>query len=458
MSERFDTGLRELGERIGREHDEVLDDWTARMTVRVRRGRRVRAGALAGGLVAVLAVVGVGGTLLERRPAPVPPATSTVPSPAPTSSSAPTSEPSASLTGVDVAAGWREAGVAPALFGDAVVTDAAAAADTVVAVGCDDQAASTGAPVAAPIWTRDGGEWTRVGPIDSPVPGSPVTCVTQVAATPHGWYAVAWSALLHSDDGVTWSPVEVLPAPDGYPVGGYDALAVSGDRVTVVTSRASFAESRVATLWTTTDGSSWQEVGADVPHDEAGVGDNPAVVFDNANVARIVDHGGVLVAVGASPGGEFVPTAAAWTSTDTLAWTPANVEDADQCYLSDVVDTASSLLGAGWCTATGNPALWTSADGRAWQRVTAPQVDLDPSTAYASLTGVTTVGDGFAIAGPWSDAAAGTTAWVQWTGSPDTGWERADDLAVPYHQASDVAFWPTLGAGEQPRVVLTQQP
>ena len=73
MSERFDSGLRELGERIGREHDDVWDDWTAQMTARVRRGRRVRTAALAGGLVAVLGVVAVGGSMLDRRPAPVAP-------------------------------------------------------------------------------------------------------------------------------------------------------------------------------------------------------------------------------------------------------------------------------------------------------------------------------------------------------------------------------------------------
>ncbi len=462
MSERFDSGLRELGERIGREHDDVLNDWTAQMTARVRRGRRVRTAALAGGLVAALAVVVVGGSMLDRRPAPVPPATSLAPSPAPTSATtpSPTSGTTAPLTGVDVVAGWRELGVDPALFGNAVVTDAVSVGSTVVAVGCDEQAAGSGSTAAtdAPIWTSDGSSWTRVGPIESPMPGQPLTCLSQVVATPYGFFAVAWSALLHSDDGLTWSPVEVLPAPEGYPVGNYVVASVSGDRVTVVTSSPAGAESTVATLWTTTDGHVWQEVAAGVQHDTAGVGDNPAVVFDNANLTRIVDHDGVLVAVGASPGGEFVPTAAAWTSTDTLTWTPATVEAADDCYLVDVAETGSGLLGAGWCPATGNPAVWASTDGRSWHRVAAPQVALDPGTGFASVTGITTIGDRFAIAARVFDAAADTDNWAQWVGSPDTGWEHAGDLAVPYHQTSDLGFWPTSGAGTQPRVVLTQQP
>ncbi len=395
MSERFDSGLRELGERIGREHDDVWDDWTAQMTTRVRRGRRVRTAALAGGLVAVLGVVAVGGSMLDRRPAPVPPATTLAPSPAPTSAPTPASSPTptssapstsgttAPLTGVDVVAGWRELGVDPALFGDAVVTDTASVGSTVVAVGCDHQAAMSSSTAAtdAPIWTSDGSSWTRVGPIDSPMPGYPVNCLSQVLATPYGFFAVAWSALLHSDDGLTWSPVEMLPAPDGYPFGNYVAVATSGNRVTVVTQRLAGAESMAATLWTTTDGTTWQELGAGIPHDTAGVGDNPAVVFDNANLLRIIDHDGVLVAVGASPGGEFVPTAAAWTSTDALTWTPATVEAADQCYLVDVAETGSGLLGVGWCASTGNPAAWESSDGRSWHRVAAPQVDLDPGTA-----------------------------------------------------------------------------
>lgn len=466
MSERFDSGLRELGERIGREHDGVWDDWTAQMTTRVRRGRRVRAAALAGGLVAVLGVVAFGGSMLDRRPAPVPPATTIAPSPtstptsAPTSSSPPTSGTTAPLTGVEVLAGWRELGMDTALFGDAVVTDAASIGGTVVAVGCDEQATSSGSTAAtdAPIWISDGGSWTRVGPIDSPVPGQPVTCLSQVVATPYGFFAVGWSALLHSDDGVTWSPVEVLPAPDGYPYGTYVAAATSGDRLTVVTQRPAGAESMAATLWTTTDGATWQEIGADIPHDTAGVGDNPAVVFDNANVPRIIDHDGVLVAVGASPGGEFVPTAAAWTSTDALTWTPATVEAADQCYLVDVAETGSGLLGVGWCASTGNPAAWESSDGRSWQRVGAPHVDLDPGTAYVGVTGIAAIGDRVAITARWYDAAAEPATAVQWLGSPETGWERADDLAVPYRQTADLGFWPIVGAATQPRIVLTQQP
>jgi hypothetical protein len=464
MSERFDTGLRELGERIGREHDELLGDWTAQMTARVRRGRRLRATALAGGLVAVLAVVTVGGSMLDRRPAPVPPATTHAPSPeptsAPTSGPAPSPDATAAPTGVDVVAGWQELGVAPGLFGDAVVQDSVALGTRVVAVGCDEGAASMGSASATtpPIWVGDGAAWEQARPVD--LPGPSVSCLLQVEATPHGLYALGWSALLHSDDGLTWSPV-VLPTTY---VGGYLALATSGDRVTLVTARASEAESTVATLWTTTDGSSWQEVGADLPHDSAGAGDNPAVVFDNANLARIVEHDGVLVAVGASPGGEFVPTAAAWTSTDTLTWTPAVVEGADECYLVDVAGYGSGLIGAGWCSSTGNPAVWTSSDGRSWQQAVAPQVDLDPATAYASVTGITTAGDRVAIGGSMFDAAVGDSSWTQWIGSPDAGWERADALAVPYHQASGLAFWPTRGALADPngtalpRVVLTEQP
>ncbi|MCB2176499.1 MAG: hypothetical protein KQH57_11870 [Actinomycetales bacterium] len=472
MSERFDSGLRELGERIGREHDDVWDDWTAQMTARVRRGRRVRTAALAGGLVAALGVVAFGGSMLDRRPAPVPPATTLAPSPtrtsaptptptsAPTSSSTPTSGTTAPLTGVDVVAGWRELGVDPALFGDAVVTDAASVGGTVVAVGCDAQAHNAGSTAGAdaPIWTGVGSTWTRVGPIDSPLPDQPVDCLSQVVATPHGFFAVAWSALLHSDDGLTWSPVEVLPAPEGYPLGNYVAAAVWGDRVTVVTQRLAGAESMAATLWTTTDGTTWQELGAGIPHDTAGVGDNPGVVFDNANLSRIVDHDGVLVAVGASPGGEFVPTAAAWTSTDALTWTPATVEAADQCSLTDVVETGSGLLGVGSCASTGNLAAWESSDGRSWRRVSAPHVDLDPDTALVGVAGIATIGDRVAISARHFDAAAGTDAAVQWVGSPETGWERADDLAIPYLQTSELGFWPITGVATQPRVVLTQQP
>ncbi|HMO12418.1 MAG TPA: hypothetical protein PKB06_13165, partial [Actinotalea sp.] len=350
---------------------------------------------------------------------------------------------------IAVVDGWRDAGADPAVFAGSVVTAAVAWQGAVVAVGCDHEATGAGPlePTDAPVWVGSGADWRRAGPVTVPSPtgtgGTPVTCLDQVVASPFGLFAAAGAVVLQSADGLDWEPVNGLwPLGEGWA----SALFALGDRVTVLSSRASLAESTVAALWTTTDGATWTVLG-DPERYEAGVGDDPAVGFDNADVAEVVERGGTLVAVGASPGGAFVPTAAAWTSTDTVTWTPAAVAGGEDCYLTAVTVTDPGLFGAGWCADTGQPATWTSADGTVWQPAVAPVAEL-PEFSFLEVLATTWLGAGtVAITGSVSHAGqeAGPDGQVQWL--IDDGVLTRDDLvAVPYHRVGGTGFWPAVGA------------
>ena len=460
MSERFDTDLRALAERA--EQTLHLDpDWQADVRRRAGRGRALRGAAGVGAVAVGLLGIGLAASALGGAPAPVPPATSeptgtSEPTSEPTGTGEPTSEPTGALSTLTVIAGWRDAGVDPAVFADSVVTDAVAWQGSIVAVGCDQVATATGStePQGAPIWVGSGGTWQRSGPVSVPDPagsatGAPVTCLDQVVATPYGLYAAAGAAVLQSDDGLSWG---VVPDLWDAGTGWVDAILASGDRVTVLGSRASLAESSVATLWSTTDGETWSRAGSGPwPREEAGVGDDPAVTFDNGGIADVVEWGDGLVAVGASPGGAFVPTAAAWTSTDTVTWERATVEDADECYLTAVGSTSGGLLGAGWCMSSGQPALWTSSDGTTWQRAVAPVADL-PEFSFVDVTDLAVLDTGaIVVAGTLSVGGLEESTPVQWTGT-DGQWQIADDLAAPFHAVGGVAIWPATGAG--PAAVL----
>lgn len=417
----------------------------ARFSERVTHPAVITAAAVAvlGGGLLVWALTGD-----DAVPAPedVPATTTSAAEPTPSDEDAtpvetpsPSDEPS-TPTPSDGPAVWSPADVAPEVFGGVEITGAVAWERSIVAVGCDHELTTSGEPGDGPIWVGSGSQWERVGPVSVPSPTGteiPVTCVDQVVATPHGLFAAAGFAMIRSTDGLTWESV-------GLDLDEWvEAILAVGDNVSVLTARASLAESRVATLWSTTDGLAWDRLGG--PRSEAGVGDDPAVVFDNGGVADVVAAGGLLVAVGASPGGEFVPTAAAWTSADTLTWQRASVADAEDCYLTAAATATTGLLAAGWCTTTGQPALWTSADGTAWQRTEAPVAELAPYS-FVAVGGLSVLADGtVAVAGTVSEAGLEGGTIAQWLG-PD-GWNRADDVVVPYHVVEGTGFWPPLGTG-----------
>ncbi len=132
------------------------------------------------------------------------------------------------------------------------------------------------------------------------------------------------------------------------------------DRVTLLYSRAAEAESTAATLVTTTDGLAWT-TGPETS----------AALFDSSDVADVIRGGDGLLAVGASPGGEFVPTAAVFTSADGLEWrrvTPTTSDFEDKIMTAVAATPSGYVAVGGDFFETGLMTAWTSQDGISWRR------------------------------------------------------------------------------------------
>ncbi|MCP4958310.1 MAG: hypothetical protein GY925_03465 [Actinomycetia bacterium] len=347
--------------------------------------------------------------------------------------------------------GWGSLDADLSVFGDAVVRDVVVVDGRIVVVGCPrDQ----GRGDALAIWTSaDGVSWQRAaGP--SGADDDRVGCVTDIVVTSFGLFAHGFG-LLRSDDGLAWEPVGLDGGAEA--AGTVEAVFVRGDRVTVLTGRVSLAESTVASLFTTVDGATWERAS-----------DGLSEIFDNANVGQAVAMDEGLVAVGASPGGEFVPTATVWTSADGLEWravTPRGEGFADSAMTS-VIAVGDSLVAVGGDDlGTGLMAAWQSGDGTTWERMDPPAGDVAAEHGFMGARSVMTVDGVVYAAGRDYDAGrAPEEVAALWRLEPGAGWEWADlDIGlVPFVVAeleeTAIGFWPPPGwPAFSPVRILTRQ-
>lgn len=432
----FDDELRDLAGRAAQAH--VRSDGFASATVqgRVRRARRVYRTAVVTGSVAAVVLVGVLGTAVAQRwPDPAPPAQTIGPSPETPEPEETPVPPPLSVDGV--LSGWGDLGVDPEVFGVVAITDSVTVAGRAVVVGCLEVQGSTSG---FPVWfADDAAGWARAsGPQGD---GTRNVCLDDVVATPHGLFAGGMLGLFHSDDGSDWEQVE-LPLENGF--GTVDAVVAVGDRATVLVSRASLNESTVAELYTTTDGESWTQVT-----------DGSAQVFDNAGIADVVIAGDRLIAVGASPSGQFVPTAAVWVSTDGVAWqlvtpTGAGFEGA---AMTAVTSSSSGFAVVGACSfESGLMCAWSSPDGVTWTPEASPTGEVAAEFGYLVATDLTAAGDDLYAVGYEFDASRAEgeqTIPALWRRVSGRAWERvdvADVGVVPFTQTEaggvGVGFWP----------------
>jgi len=334
--------------------------------------------------------------------------------PAPTT----TRETTATTTSLpDPLAPWRRLDADPATFGDVTITAGDSAGTRLVLGGCQQLDAA-----GFPMWWSDGAAaWTRAdGPPD-------VRCITQVESSAFGFYAAGLGVQnqLHSADGVTWEQLDLssdLGFDEPGQLGVVFAIFVSpaGDRVTLLYSHAAEGESRIATLLTTTDGETW------TPGPAAS-----AALFDSSDISAVIEGGPGLIAVGASPGGEFVPTAAVFTSPDGLDWTRVTGSDADfnDKVMTDVMAFESGYVAVGGdFFTTGLMTAWTSPDGVSWIRSPHPPEQTDPSVAHMTAQAVTIAGESIWAAGRDFDARRATDDGLPaiWASSDGVTWARAD--------------------------------
>ncbi len=453
MSERLRAGMREMSQVAAERHVDHAESWAAEAGARVRRGRRVRGAAAAGAAAALLAGALVTGSALAHRTAPLPPVL-----PAPPPSEVQTS---------GILAGWHDAGVDPALFGEATVTDSVAVDGRVVAVGCDQGAGVAltdpdAASPAPPIWFGSAdGQWRRAT-VDTPA----AYCLHEVVSTPYGLFAagvpgpaeLATDAadyrgplLRSTDGGETWTGVELDPGATGWVV-QVPAVGVLGDRVVAVTTRTTGSSLTIATLWTTTDGDTWTRLGAG-DRTRPGLGDDPARVFDGAVIADMETVGANLVAVGAYLGTPAQGNAdgRAWVSKDGLEWEHATLPDRDECPLIDVVATPTGALAAGWRVWQRYPYLEHSADGSTWQRVGQGPFD---GRSYVMVRALQPLGPRTLVAAAARDGSSADAKPRQWLVTPDGTWHPVDRLVAPFEVAGGVGFWPRAGIGPTTTVLV----
>ena len=328
---------------------------------------------------------------------------------------------------LDAPDGWTMLDIDPELFGDVTLTGGVISDDRIVLVGCNRGSAY--APrdtLGFPVWVSDGeADWRLADGPDG------VGCVTQVEATPFGYFAVSrfGGGVIYSADGLVWDRLDVSKQFGfEYPgqLGSAFAVLVSPqrDRVTLLFSRAAEGESRVATLVTTTDGETWTEGPA-----------NSAALFDSSDFAAVIEGGPGLIAVGTSPGGEFVPTAAVFTSPDGLHWTRATPRDRDfnDKTLRDVIAVDDGFVAVGGDFEDVRlMTAWTSRDGVHWRRSPSPRDEVTPEHGFMVAEVLTMFGGSIWVTGFDFDAARGDIGSLPalWRSDDGIEWVRVGPETV----------------------------
>ena len=198
-------------------------------------------------------------------------------------------------------------------------------------------------------------------------------------------------------------------------------------------------------VWTSVDGIAWSQVPFDEP------------VFGNSIIDSVTAGGPGLVAVGTvydPPQLNQTRHAAVWTSADGRTWSRVTHDD-DEVFatasMRDVTAGDTGLVAVGYDDDAGidggAAAVWLSADGLTWTRVPHdPTVFGDNSnTAHSyQMTGVSVGGPGLVAVG-WFHGPAATPTPAVWTSANGTTWFR-----VPHNDTAfaENAYFDTVTVGE----------
>ena len=228
--------------------------------------------------------------------------------------------------------------------------------------------------------------------------------------------AAAWT----SPDGLTWSRVQHREAT----LGGtghqrMEAVAAGDDLFVAVghdeeVDAAGSPTNLDAAVWTSPEGLEWTRV----PHDETVFGGPPITsefepgrVGDPSSQAMVdVTTGGPgFVAVGLAEDAATGDTAAVWTSADGLSWARVTDQaDLDHTtgsgllWMRGVTEADGRLVAVGWETSSErqfSAAVWTSEDGLAWTRLPHDGAAFGSGSQWFGMDDVVAGGPGFVAVG-----------------------------------------------------------
>ena len=175
---------------------------------------------------------------------------------------------------------------------------------------------------------------------------------------------------------------------------------------------------RGAVILSSPDGAQWTRA-----RDEA--------AFDYATLKAVAAQGALTVAVGTISGSA---RGLLWTTTDGLTWRGGGYAFAGNIEVAGVAAGGSSFVVAGSFRMPADAsglrrvvgAAWASADGRTWDRFVMPS---DAATGDFRLTSVTFAGSRFVALGRPSGGNAHAEMLV-WTSADGRKWQRGEDIPV----------------------------
>ena len=261
--------------------------------------------------------------------------------------------------------------------------------------------------------STDGRAW-------APEPGFPAdtdTAALAVAADNDrevvvGRRATAGAAWVKPAGTTAWQAAPAGPSLDP-PAGGTAELrtATTWHRLVVAGgSRDTDADTRSAAAWTSSDGLAWDLVGQ-------------GEAFDDAAAYGIAGSDDRLVVVGEAIG-EPVAHAVAWVSDDGTSWRRIETPAFEDGTMRAVTWTGTSFIAVGYATADDRAMSWTSPDGETWTaQPTSPSLE-NHGKAIRLLA--IAAGDGTLLGAGWK-SDAGNGSGVVWTSVDGVAWERLPD-------------------------------
>ena len=211
------------------------------------------------------------------------------------------------------------------------------------------------------------GPWTDRARMTSVVAGGPGFIAGGESYFEDHTDAAVWL----SNDGRAWARVESPAFGEGVEAEAVASQWISdvaaGPLGIVAVGAAGALENWDAAVWISTDGQDWNRV----PDDAGTFGGE-----GDQTMRRVAYFGDNVIAVGDADG-----QAASWISADGATWTRGQLTDPSgrlpsESMMTDVVAAGPGLVAVGSIDHEARPAIWLSADGVSWSRVSdLPETD-----------------------------------------------------------------------------------